>query len=291
MQEGSFRCDANVSIRPKGDTKLYTRVEIKNLNSFKFIGKAIAYEVQRQTEAWEDGIYDKEVYQETRLYDVAKDETRSMRGKENSMDYRYFPDPDLLPCVLSDSLYNEAIKIPELPDDKIDRFVNELKLKKYDAKVLSSSIELASFFEDMIKFGASAKNSVSLLTVELLGRLKGIPINKSPIDSKKLSDVVKAVDDSTISLNGAKDVLDFLMVNVATELSEAISKLGIAQVSDDGAILKLVAQVLASNEQKVQEYRDGKEKLFGFFVGQVMKESKGSANPSKVNEILKSELK
>jgi aspartyl-tRNA(Asn)/glutamyl-tRNA(Gln) amidotransferase subunit B len=291
MQEGSFRCDANVSIRPKGDTKLYTRVEIKNLNSFKFIGKAIAYEVQRQTEAWEDGIYDKEVYQETRLYDVAKDETRSMRGKENSMDYRYFPDPDLLPCVLSDSLYNEAIKIPELPDEKIDRFVNELKLKKYDAKVLSSSIELASFFEDMIKFGASAKNSVSLLTVELLGRLKGIPINKSPIDSKKLSDVVKAVDDSTISLNGAKDVLDFLMVNTATELSEAISKLGIAQVSDDGAILKLVAQVLASNEQKVQEYRDGKEKLFGFFVGQVMKESKGSANPSKVNEILKSELK
>ncbi|HIC10709.1 MAG TPA: Asp-tRNA(Asn)/Glu-tRNA(Gln) amidotransferase subunit GatB [Campylobacterales bacterium] len=291
MQEGSFRCDANVSIRPKGDTKLYTRVEIKNINSFRFIQRAIDYEVERQIEAWEDGVYEDEVIQETRLYDSVKNETRSMRGKEESADYRYFPEPDLLEVYIDDETLETYSKIPELPDEKAERFQTELGLSEYDAKVISSSIELANFFEEMINSGASVKNSVTWLTVELLGRLNknNLPITSSPISSSKLSDLVKAIDNKTISGKAGKDILDYLMEHDIS-VDEAIEKLGLKQVNDDSAILKLIDEVLSKNSDKVEEYKQGKTKLFGFFVGQVMKASRGSANPQKVNELLRSKL-
>ena len=290
MQEGSFRCDANVSIRPKGDTKLYTRAEIKNLNSFKFIQKAIDYEVERQVAAWEDGIYEREVVQETRLYDTEKDETRSMRGKEDSAEYRYFPDPDLLPVLVSDEMLLECIKIPELPDQKKDRLVNDYGIKEYDAAVITSSVEMARFYETMIAQGAGAKNCVTWLTVELQGRLNnGLTLMTSPVDAIKLASIVKRIEDGTISGKAAKEVLDYVMEN-SVETDEAIEKLGLKQVSDDGAILAIIDAIISANADKVAEYKAGKEKLFGFFVGQTMKESKGAANPAKVNELLKSRL-
>ncbi len=291
MQEGSFRCDANVSIRPKGDEKLYTRVEIKNINSFRFIQKAIDYEVERQVEAWEDGVYEDEVWQETRLYDANKNETRSMRGKEEAADYRYFPEPDLLEVEISDEALERYSKIPELPDQKAERFQNELKISEYDAKVISSSIELAHYFEDMILHGASAKGSITWLTVELLGRLnkQNLDISQSPIDSKKLCSLVKAIEDKTISGKAGKDVLDYLMENDIS-VDDAVEKLGLKQVNDDGAIISIIDEVMNSNMDKVEQYRGGKDKLFGFFVGQVMKASRGSANPNKVNELLKEKL-
>jgi aspartyl-tRNA(Asn)/glutamyl-tRNA(Gln) amidotransferase subunit B len=290
MQEGSFRCDANVSIRPKGDDKLYTRVEIKNLNSFKHIQKAIEYEVMRQREAWEDGIYDKEVYQETRLFDVDKGETRSMRGKEEAADYRYFPDPDLLNVIITDEMMEEYSKIPELPDEKRDRYVKELGIKEYDAGVITADLEMAHFFEAMIEVGASGKNSVTWLTVELLGRLgEGMTLDNTPVGATKLAELVKRIDDGTISGKAGKEVLDYLMENEAS-VDEVIEKLGLKQVSDDGAIIAMIDEIMGANEDKVAEYRSGKEKLFGFFVGQVMKASKGSANPQVVNKLLKEKL-
>lgn len=290
MQEGSFRCDANVSIRPKGDTKLYTRAEIKNLNSFKFIQKAIEYEVARQSEAWEDGVYEREVVQETRLYDTEKNETRSMRGKEDSAEYRYFPDPDLLPVLIPDDMLAECIQIPELPDQKRDRFLKEYGIKEYDANVITSSVEMAHFYEAMIHEGAGAKNSVTWLTVELLARLNnGMTLVSSPVDAIRLAAIVKRIEDGTISGKAAKEVLDYLMQN-ESNVDEAIEKLGLKQVSDDGAILAIIDAIINANADKVAEYRSGKDKLFGFFVGQTMKESKGTANPAKVNELLKSRL-
>ena len=290
MQEGSFRCDANVSIRPKGDTKLYTRAEIKNLNSFKFIQKAIDYEVQRQSEAWEDGVYAQEVVQETRLYDTEKNETRSMRGKEDSAEYRYFPDPDLLPVMIPDEMLAECIKIPELPDQKRDRLVQEYGIKEYDANVITSSVEMAHFYETMIAQGAGAKNAVTWLSVELLARLNhGLTLINSPVDAIKLAAIVKRIEDGTISGKAAKEVLDYLMEN-HSGVDEAIEILGLKQVSDDSAILAIIDAIMGANADKVAEYKAGKEKLFGFFVGQTMKESKGAANPAKVNELLKSRL-
>ncbi|MDR3346459.1 MAG: Asp-tRNA(Asn)/Glu-tRNA(Gln) amidotransferase subunit GatB, partial [Campylobacteraceae bacterium] len=200
MQEGSFRCDANVSIRPVGDTKLYTRVEIKNLNSFRFIQKAIDYEVERQSDAWSGGVYSKEVVQETRLFNTESGITRSMRGKEDSAEYRYFPDPDLLPVIVSEDMLVECSKIPELPDEKKNRYIKELGIKPYDAGVIVSAVELAKYFESMIELGASVKNSVSWLSVELLGRLAGgVGVENSPVKADRLSDLVKRIDDGTIS--------------------------------------------------------------------------------------------
>jgi len=290
MQEGSFRCDANVSIRPKGETKLYTRAEIKNLNSFKFIQKAIDYEVTRQRDAWEDGVYEREVVQETRLYDTEKNETRSMRGKEDSAEYRYFPDPDLLPVLVPDAMLAECIQIPELPDEKRDRLVKEYGIKEYDATVITSSVEMAQFYETMIREGAGAKNSITWLTIELQARLThGLTIVTSPVDAIKLSMIVKRIEDGTISGKAAKEVLDYVMENPVS-VDAAIEKLGLKQVSDDGAILAIIDAIMSANTDKVAEYRSGKDKLFGFFVGQTMKESKGTANPAKVNELLKSRL-
>jgi aspartyl-tRNA(Asn)/glutamyl-tRNA(Gln) amidotransferase subunit B len=290
MQEGSFRVDVNVSIRPRGDEKLYTRVEIKNINSFRFIQKAIELEVARQKEAWEDGVYDKEIVQETRLFDQAKQETRSMRGKEEAADYRYFPEPDLLKAVVTDEMYAIATQIPELPDEKKLRFVNDFEMNEYNASVITSTLEMAKFFEEMMQEGISAKNAVTWLTVELQGRLKGgMNVETSPVDAKKLGTIVKRIEDNTISGKAAKDVLDFMMEN-GTDVDETIEKLGLKQVSDTGAIEAMIDEILNANPEKVAEYRSGKDKLFGFFVGQIMKVSKGSANPQAVNDLLKSKL-
>ncbi|MCT7645892.1 Asp-tRNA(Asn)/Glu-tRNA(Gln) amidotransferase subunit GatB [Arcobacter lacus] len=290
MQEGSFRCDVNVSIRPKGDTNLYTRCEIKNMNSFRFIEKAIHYEVNRHIEAWEDGVHSTEIVQETRLFDPNTGETRSMRGKEDAADYRYFPDPDLLPLIITNEMINEYSKIPELPDEKKDRFVKEYEIKEYDASIITSSLEMANFFDEMMKEGISAKNAVTWLTVELQGRLKeGVTIEQSTISAKTLATIVKRIEDSTISGKAAKEVLDYLMEN-ETNVDEAIEKLGLKQVSDDGALFAIIDEILNANQDKVAEYKAGKEKMFGFFVGQAMKASKGSANPNKINELLKERL-
>lgn len=286
MQEGSFRCDVNVSIRPKGDTKLYTRCEIKNMNSFKFIEKAIAYEVNRQIEAWEDGVYEQEVVQETRLFDPEKGETRSMRGKEDAADYRYFPDPDLRPLIITDEMIEEYSKIPELPDEKKERLVKTYGLKEYDASVITSSLEMAHFFEAMLEENISGKNAVTWLTVELLGRLGSTSLLDSPVQAKTLATIVKRIEDNTISGKAAKEVLDELMQNPTQEVDAVIEKLGLKQVSDDGAILAIIDEVLATNADKVAEYKAGKDKLLAFFVGQTMKASRGSANPAKVNELL-----
>ncbi|MEN8302438.1 MAG: Asp-tRNA(Asn)/Glu-tRNA(Gln) amidotransferase subunit GatB [Campylobacterota bacterium] len=290
MQEGSFRVDVNVSIRPKGDEKLYTRVEVKNINSFKFIQKAIEVEVQRQSEAWEDGVYDDEIFQETRLYDQDKNETRSMRGKEEAADYRYFPEPDLLKAVVSDEMMELYSKIPELPDAKRDRFVNDYGMSEYNAGVITSSVEMAHFFEEMMEQGISAKNAATWLTVELQARLKGdVNITNSPVNAQKLGHLVKRIEDQTISGKAAKEVLDRLMEE-NLDVDGVIDALGLKQVTDTGAIEAMCDEIISANPEKVEQFKGGKEKLFGFFVGQVMKASKGSANPQAVNEILKAKL-
>lgn len=293
MQEGSFRCDVNVSIRPKGQKEFGTRVEIKNINSFKFVAAAIAYEVQRQTEAYEDDVYKNEVYQETRLWDVESGETRSMRGKEEAADYRYFLDPDLRPLVVTQEMINEAKQMPELPDAKVARYTQELGIKTYDALVITAEKEIASYFEEMLAQGAQAKTAVTWLTSELLGRLNkaGFNIANSPIDAKTLGILVAKIFDDTISGKGAKEILDYMMGNESRDVEALIDKLGLAQVSDDGAILAIIDDILAASPDKVEQFKGGKEKLFGFFVGQIMKASKGTANPGKVNELLKQRLR
>ena len=290
MQEGSFRVDVNVSIRPKGDEKLYTRVEVKNINSFKFIQKAIELEVARQSEAWEDGVYEQEICQETRLFDQTKQETRSMRGKEEAADYRYFPEPDLLKAVVTDEMLELYSKIPELPDAKRERFVKEYDMSEYNAGVLTSSVEMAHFFEEMMQEDISAKNALTWLTVELQGRLKGeMNITNSPVDAQKLGFLVKRIEDKTISGKAAKEVLDRLMEE-NLDVDGVIDALGLKQVSDTGAIEAMCDEIISANPDKVEQYKGGKDKLFGFFVGQVMKASKGSANPQAVNEALKAKL-
>jgi len=292
MQEGSFRCDVNVSIRPKGQEAFGTRVEIKNINSFKFVAASIAYEVQRQTEAYEDGVYDQEVKQETRLWNVAEGVTKSMRGKEEAADYRYFPDPDLRPLIVTDEMIAEAKIMPELPDAKVKRYVEELGIKVNDAHVITALKEMAYYFEEMLEHGAVAKTAVTWLTSELLGRLNkaGFSIENSPVDAKALGTLVSKIADSTISGKGGKELLDFMMENESRDIDALIDKLGLAQVSDDGAILAIIDEILANNQDKVEQYKSGKDKLFGFFVGQTMKASKGTANPGKVNELLKQRL-
>jgi len=292
MQEGSFRCDVNVSVRPKGQEAFGTRVEIKNINSFKFVAAAIAYEVQRQTEAYEDGVYEDEVYQETRLWNVDEGVTKSMRGKEEAADYRYFPDPDLRPLIVTDEMIDEAKVMPELPDAKVKRYVEELGIKKDDALVITSNKEMAYYFEEMLEQGAVAKTAVTWLTSELLGRLNkaGFSIENTPIDAKTLGALVAKISDSTISGKGAKEILDHMMENESRDVDVLIDELGLAQVSDDSAILTIIDEILAANQDKVEQYKSGKDKLFGFFVGQTMKASKGTANPAKVNELLKERL-
>jgi aspartyl-tRNA(Asn)/glutamyl-tRNA(Gln) amidotransferase subunit B len=290
MQEGSFRVDVNVSIRPKGDEKLYTRVEIKNINSFRFIQRAIELEVARQREAWEDGTYESEIVQETRLFDQVKQETRSMRGKEEAADYRYFPEPDLLKVVVDDAMYEQIRTIPELPDAKKERFVNEFGISEYNASVITADLETAHYFEEMLSLGITAKNAATWLTVELPARLSGgMTPSSSPISAVMLGTLVKRIEESVISGKAAKEVLDYLMEN-GGEIDAVIEKLGLKQVSDAGALEALIDEILAANTDKVAEYKSGKDKLFGFFVGQAMKASKGSANPNTLNDILQTKL-
>ncbi|OOQ15334.1 glutaminyl-tRNA synthase (glutamine-hydrolyzing) subunit B [Helicobacter pylori] len=290
MQEGNFRCDANVSIRPKGDEKLYTRVEIKNLNSFRFIAKAIEYEIERQSAAWESGRYSEEVVQETRLFDTAKGITLSMRNKEESADYRYFKDPDLYPVFIDEKLLKEAQKINELPSAKKIRYVRDFNLKEDDANLLVSDPLLAEYFESMLNLGVKAKTSVTWLCVELLGRLKAeTTLENCGISAHMLGALAKRIDEGKISGKSAKDVLDKLLEEQGGDVDTLIEQMGLSQVNDTEAIVKVIEEVLKNNADKVLEYKSGKDKLFGFFVGQAMKNLKG-ANPSVVNAILKEKL-
>ncbi len=290
MQEGNFRCDANVSIRPKGDGKLYTRVEIKNLNSFRFIAKAIEYEIERQSAAWESGRYNEEVVQETRLFDTNKGITLSMRNKEESADYRYFKDPDLYPVFIDEKLLKEAQKINELPSAKKIRYMKDFNLKEDDANLLVSDPLLAEYFESMLNLGVKAKTSVTWLCVELLGRLKAeITLENCGVSARMLGALAKRIDEGKISGKSAKDVLDRLLEEQGGDVDALIEQMGLSQVNDTEAIVKVIEEVLKNNADKVLEYKSGKDKLFGFFVGQAMKNLKG-ANPSVVNAILKEKL-
>ncbi|UOR81184.1 Asp-tRNA(Asn)/Glu-tRNA(Gln) amidotransferase subunit GatB [Helicobacter pylori] len=290
MQEGNFRCDANVSIRPKGDGKLYTRVEIKNLNSFRFIAKAIEYEIERQSVAWESGRYNEEVVQETRLFDTHKGITLSMRNKEESADYRYFKDPDLYPVFIDEKLLKEAQKINELPSAKKIRYMKDFNLKEDDANLLVSDPLLAEYFESMLNLGVKAKTSVTWLCVELLGRLKAeTTLENCGVSAHMLGALAKRIDEGKISGKSAKDVLDKLLEEQGGDVDVLIEQMGLSQVNDTEAIVKVIEEVLKNNADKVLEYKSGKDKLFGFFVGQAMKNLKG-ANPSVVNAILKEKL-
>ncbi|GAA8133841.1 Asp-tRNA(Asn)/Glu-tRNA(Gln) amidotransferase subunit GatB [Helicobacter pylori] len=290
MQEGNFRCDANVSIRPKGDEKLYTRVEIKNLNSFRFIAKAIEYEIERQSVAWESGRYHKEVVQETRLFDTAKGITLSMRNKEESADYRYFKDPDLYPVFIDEKLLKESQKINELPSAKKIRYMKDFNLKEDDANLLVSDPLLAEYFESMLHLGVKVKTSVTWLCVELLGRLKAeTTLENCGVSAHMLGALAKRIDEGKISGKSAKDVLDKLLEEQGGDVDALIEQMGLSQVNDTEAIVKVIEEVLKNNADKVLEYKSGKDKLFGFFVGQAMKNLKG-ANPSVVNAILKEKL-
>ncbi|GAA7943810.1 Asp-tRNA(Asn)/Glu-tRNA(Gln) amidotransferase subunit GatB [Helicobacter pylori] len=290
MQEGNFRCDANVSIRPKGDEKLYTRVEIKNLNSFRFIAKAIEYEIERQSVAWENGRYNEEVVQETRLFDTNKGITLSMRNKEESADYRYFKDPDLYAVFIDEKLLKEAQKINELPSAKKIRYMRDFNLKEDDANLLVSDPLLAEYFESMLHLGVKAKTSVTWLCVELLGRLKAeITLENCGVSAHMLGALAKRIDEGKISGKSAKDVLDRLLEEQGGDVDALIEQMGLSQVNDTEAIVKVIEEVLKNNADKVLEYKSGKDKLFGFFVGQAMKNLKG-ANPSVVNAILKEKL-
>jgi len=300
MQEGSFRCDANVSVRPKGSDKLGTRCEIKNLNSFKFLEKAIDYEVQRQIDIIESG---GRIVQETRLYDPDRDETRSMRSKEEANDYRYFPDPDLLPLVIDEAFIDAArATLPELPQAKRDRFMGEYGLPAYDAGVLTASLETAKYFEDTVVCAdkTNAKLCSNWITGELAKRLNldGIGIDCCPVPPQNLADMIRRISDNTISNNAAKQVFEDLWnapqnpdgSRLLQNVDEIIAKRGLQQVSDSGAIEKIVDEVLIANAGMVAEFKAGKEKAFNALVGQTMKASKGKANPAQVNEILKRKL-
>ncbi|GAA7364384.1 Asp-tRNA(Asn)/Glu-tRNA(Gln) amidotransferase subunit GatB [Helicobacter pylori] len=290
MQEGNFRCDANVSIRPKGDEKLYTRVEIKNLNSFRFIAKAIEYEIERQSAAWENGRYNEEVVQETRLFDTHKGITLSMRNKEESADYRYFKDPDLYPVFIDEKLLKESQKINELPGAKKIRYMKDFNLKEDDANLLVSDPLLAEYFESMLHLGVKAKTSVTWLCVELLGRLKAeTTLENCGVSAHMLGALAKRIDEGKISGKSAKDVLDKLLEERGGDVDALIEQMGLSQVNDTEAIVEVIEEVLKNNADKVLEYKSGKDKLFGFFVGQAMKNLKG-ANPSVVNAILKEKL-
>ncbi len=289
MQEGSFRCDANVSVRPKGQQKLGTRAELKNINSFRFVEKAINYEVRRQIELLEGG---GSVAQETRLYDADKDETRPMRSKEEANDYRYFPDPDLLPLEI-DAGFIETVRntLPELPDQKKQRFIKDYALTPYEAGVLTSSRELAAYYEDVVRGGGQPKLCANWVLGELLGALNknNLDINASPVSPVQLAGMLKRIGDNTISGKIAKQVFE-AMWHGEGDADTVIAARGLKQVTDSGAIEKVIAEVIAKFPEQLAQYRGGQEKLFAFFVGQVMKASQGKANPAQVNALLKEKL-
>ena len=288
MQEGSLRADVNVSVRLKGETEFGTRCEIKNVNSIKFMQMAIISEANRQIDLLEEG---KEIDQETRLFDTKRNETRSMRSKEDAHDYRYFPDPDLLPLEISQELI-EKIKsdIPELPDEKKKRFIDKFNLSPYEATILVSDIETSNFFEEVIK-NSDVKLATNWITGELFAVLneKNLEISQSPVCAKNLSKLINLIKDGTISGKIAKTVFE-QMIDGDQDPLIIVNKKGLKQESDPKAIEELINKVIENNSDKVAEYKSGKDKLFGFFVGQAMKESKGKGNPQLINKILKEKL-
>ena len=294
MAEGSLRCDCNVSVRPKGQTEFGTRCEIKNVNSFRFIEKAINTEVQRQIELIEDG---GKVIQETRLYDPNKDETRSMRSKEEANDYRYFPDPDLLPVVIEPAFIEQVrSELPELPQEKRERFEREFGLSAYDASVLSAQREMADYFESVQQVCGDAKLAANWVMGELSSLLNksDLDISASPVSAAQLGGLIQRIKDNTISGKIAKMVFEALANGEGESADAVIEAKGLKQVTDSGAIEALLDEVLAANAEQVEQYRSSDEakrgKMFGFFVGQAMKASKGKANPQQVNELLKKKL-
>jgi len=291
MQEGSFRCDANVSVRPKGEAKFGTRAEIKNVNSFRFIEKAIEYEVERQIELIEGG---SAVVQETRLYDSERNVTRSMRSKEEAMDYRYFPDPDLPALILDQGLLDEVeATLPELPDAKRARFVRDYGLNAYDAGVLTGSRELADYFEQVLRESKTdPKIAANWIAVELSGYLNrdGKDISDSPVTASMMAGLLRRLSDNTISGKIAKEVLEAMWAGEG-DADAVIDRKGLRQITDVGAIEKVIDEVLAKNPKQLEQYRAGQDKLFGYFVGQAMKATGGKANPAQVNEILTRKLR
>jgi aspartyl-tRNA(Asn)/glutamyl-tRNA(Gln) amidotransferase subunit B len=289
MQEGSFRCDANVSVRPKGQQAFGTRAEIKNINSFRFVERAINHEIERQIDLIEDG---GKVVQETRLYDADRDETRSMRSKEEANDYRYFPDPDLLPVVIDDEYIEQVRKeLPELPEQKKQRYIEKFGLSAYDAGVLTSSRELAGYFEAVIDKTGDAKLSANWVSGELAAVLNKheVDITESKVGAESFAGLLARIKDNTISGKIAKDVLE-AMWNGEGSADEVIESRGLKQITDSGAIEAMVDEVVASNPDQFAQLKDGKDKLMGFFVGQVMKLSKGKASPAQVNELIRKKL-
>ena len=288
MQEGSLRADVNVSVKKKNSEKLGTRCEIKNVNSIKFMQLAIEYEANRQVDLIEEG---QEIDQETRSFDAKKNKTRSMRSKEDAHDYRYFPDPDLLPLEVSDEFVEQLkSEIPELPDEKKKRFLEKFNLSPYEANILVSEIETSKYFEEVIK-DADVKLATNWITGELFSLLntKNLEISKSPISAKNLSKLINLIKDGTISGKIAKTVFD-LMADGDQNPQKIIEEKDLKQQSDPKELEKLIEKVITDNPEKVKEYKSGKEKLFGFFVGQIMKSSGGKANPQLVNDILKKKL-
>ena len=290
MQEGSFRCDANVSVRRKGDEKLGTRTETKNLNSFRFVERAINYEIERQVDVIESG---GKVVQETRLYDPDDDSTRTMRSKEEANDYRYFPDPDLLPVKLEDNLLKELqANLPELPDVKRARFTEEYGLSHDDAEQLSSSRAMADYFEQVV---SSAKDQTKMAANWVLGELSAalnqhnMDITQSPVDAGRLAQLISRIADNTISGKIAKEVFQDMWASNKTA-DQVIEEKGLQQISDVGELEAIVDKVITDNPAQVEQYRSGKDKVFGFLVGNVMKATKGKANPKQVNDLLKSKL-
>jgi len=291
MQEGSFRCDANVSVRPMGTQKFGTRAEIKNLNSFRFVERAINFEVARQIELLESG---RPVVQETRLYDPDKGETRSMRSKEEANDYRYFPDPDLLPLQVDAALI-ESVRatLPELPDEKAARFCSQYGLSAYDAGVLTASRELAAYYEEVVRAAPSdPKLAANWVMGDLAAALnkEGLEVSAGKLPATRFAELLKRIGDGTISGKIAKEVFEVMWAEGASADTVIESK-GLRQITDSAAILRAIEEVMAKNPAQLADYRAGKDKLFGFFVGQVMKATGGKANPAQLNELLRSKLR
>ena len=289
MEKGQFRCDANISLRIKGTEKFGIRAEIKNLNSFKNVEKAINNEIERQAYILEEG---GEVIQETRLWDPVKNKTNSMRGKENAHDYRYFPDPDLVPLIVDDQWIDEIKKtLPELPDAKQTRFVTDYNIPEYDARVLTSSKELANFFEETTKDLKNKKQASNWIMTTVLGMLntKGVDIESSPVSAPSLAELLKLLENSTINIKGAKTIFEE-MVETGKSPEEIVKDKNLEQVSDQSELENIVIEIINKNPKEVEAYKNGKTKLFSFFMGQVMRETKGKADPKIITGIIKTKL-
>ena len=289
MEEGSFRCDANISLRPKGEEEFGIRTELKNMNSFRNVQRALEYEIKRQQYVLESG---GKVIQETRLWDDSQGVTHPMRSKEEAHDYRYFPDPDLVPLVISEEWIEEVRKtIPELPLSKRERFVKEYDIPPYDAGVLAASRDIADFYEETVKHSGKPKIASNWIMGDILGHLKEDKkdIKDSPVTHEALAKMINLIEDGTISGKIAKEVFEE-MWKTGKQPKEIIEEKGLVQITDTGALETAIGKILEANPAQLEQYKQGKEKVFGYFVGQVMKATKGKANPKLVNEILRKKL-